>query len=44
MAPTIYRGLDVTYLSPQAADLVRYPVEHWVQDPMVWLDMVHPDD
>ena len=29
---------------PQAADLVRYPVEHWVEDPMVWFDMVHPDD
>jgi PAS domain S-box-containing protein len=37
-------GIDITYLSPQAADLVRYPVEHWVQDPLVWLDMVHPDD
>jgi PAS domain S-box-containing protein len=37
-------GIHITYLSPQAADLVRYPIEHWVRDPMVWLDMVHPDD
>ena len=36
--------LDVTYISPQAADLVRFPVEHWVEDPMVWFEMIHPDD
>jgi PAS domain S-box-containing protein len=36
--------LDVTYLSPQAADLVHFPVEHWVEDPMVWFEMIHPDD
>ena len=36
--------LDITYLSPQAADLVHFPVEHWVEDPMVWFEMVHPDD
>ena len=37
-------AIVITYLSPQAADLVRYPVEHWLEDPMVWLEMVHPDD
>jgi PAS domain S-box-containing protein len=36
--------LEVTYISPQAADLVRFPVEHWVEDPMVWFEMIHPDD
>ena len=43
MAPTIYRGSTSRTSAPKR-DLVRYPVEHWVQDPMVWLDMVHPDD
>ena len=37
-------AIVITYLSPQAADLVRYPVEHWLEDPTVWLEMVHPDD
>ena len=36
--------IRVTYLSPQAADLVGYPVEHWVDDPLVWFEMMHPDD
>jgi PAS domain S-box-containing protein len=37
--------LEITYLSPQAADLVRYPIAHWLSDPVaVWLEMVHPDD
>ena len=46
----VYEGLDgdprldITYLSPQAADLVHFPVEHWVEDPMVWFEMIHPDD
>jgi PAS domain S-box-containing protein len=37
-------SIVITYLSPQASNLVRYPVEHWLEDPMVWLEMVHPDD
>jgi PAS domain S-box-containing protein len=36
--------LEVTYVSPQAADLVGYPVEHWLDEPLTWLDMMHPDD
>ena len=37
-------SVDVSYVSPQAADLVRYPIEHWVSEPEVWFGMVHPDD
>jgi PAS domain S-box-containing protein len=37
-------SLHVSYVSPQAADLVRYPVEHWLHDAAAWLGMVHPDD
>jgi PAS domain S-box-containing protein len=34
----------VSYVSPQAAELVRYPIEHWLHEPSVWLGMMHPDD
>lgn len=33
----------VVYISPQAAELVRYPLEHWLRE-SEWLEMVHPDD
>jgi PAS domain S-box-containing protein len=33
----------VDYISPQAAELVRYPLEHWLRESK-WLEMVHPDD
>ena len=45
----IYAGDDspptvsVDYISPQAAELVRYPIEHWLRESK-WLVMVHPDD
>ena len=32
------------YVSPQAAELVRYPVERWLEEAAVWFEMVHPDD
>jgi len=38
-APTV----SVDYISPQAAELVRYPIEHWLRE-SEWLEMVHPDD
>jgi PAS domain S-box-containing protein len=38
--PTIH----VSYVSPQAGELVRYPIEHWINEPAVWLGMMHPDD
>jgi PAS domain S-box-containing protein len=37
-------SVRVSYVSPQAADLVRYPVEHWRDDPAIWFGMMHPDD
>jgi PAS domain S-box-containing protein len=37
-------SIRVTYLSPQAADLVGFPVDHWIDDPLVWFEMMHPDD
>jgi PAS domain S-box-containing protein len=37
-------AIRVSYISPQAAELVRYPVEHWRDDPAIWFGMMHPDD
>jgi len=37
-------SIRVTYLSPQAADLVGFPVDHWIDEPLVWFEMMHPDD
>ncbi len=37
-------SVDVSYVSPQAADLVRYPIEHWINEPEVWFGLIHPDD
>jgi PAS domain S-box-containing protein len=37
-------SIRVTYLSPQVADIVGHPVEHWIDDPLVWFEMMHPDD
>jgi PAS domain S-box-containing protein len=34
----------VSYVSPQAAELVRYPIDHWLHKPQIWLEMIHPDD
>jgi PAS domain S-box-containing protein len=36
--------VNVDYISPQAAELVQYPLEHWLRESEGWLDMVHPDD
>jgi PAS domain S-box-containing protein len=36
--------LSVQYVSPQAAELVRYPIDRWLGKPKVWFEMVHPDD
>jgi adenylate cyclase len=36
--------IHVSYVSPQAAELVRYPVEDWLNDAAAWIEMVHPDD
>jgi len=34
----------MTYVSPQSADLVGYPVSYWLHDWMIWMEMIHPDD
>jgi len=34
----------VSYISPQAAELLGYPVEDWTGDRNVWFSMMHPDD
>ena len=37
-------SVGVTYVSPQAADLVRTPIDRWLGSPEVWFEMIHPDD
>ena len=37
-------AVHVSYVSPQAAELVRYPIEHWLHEPTIWFEMIHPDD
>ncbi|HEX2232861.1 MAG TPA: EAL domain-containing protein [Thermoleophilaceae bacterium] len=32
------------YVSPQAEDLLGYPASEWVEDPMLWERILHPDD
>jgi PAS domain S-box-containing protein len=36
--------VKMTYVSPQSADLVGYPVESWLRDWTIWMEMIHPDD
>ena len=33
-----------TYVSPQIEDLLGYPREEWLADPISWIRHVHPDD
>jgi PAS domain S-box-containing protein len=37
-------GLVVEYVSPQIATTVGYPLEHWLEQPERWFEMIHPDD
>ena len=37
-------SVHVSYVSPQAAELVHYPIERWLHEPEVWFGMIHPDD
>jgi PAS domain S-box-containing protein len=37
-------SLGSTYISPQAAELVRYPVDYWRDKAEIWFEMMHPDD
>jgi PAS domain S-box-containing protein len=37
-------SLHVSYISPQAAELVGFPVEQWRHNAHAWIEMMHPDD
>ena len=37
-------ALEMTYVSPQSAALVGYPVSYWLEDWRIWMEMIHPDD
>ena len=34
----------IEYLSPQLGDLIGIPTDTWIDNPMAWFDMIHPDD
>jgi PAS domain S-box-containing protein len=34
----------IEYLSPQLGDLLGMSADAWIDNPMVWFDMIHPDD
>ena len=34
----------ITFVSRQAERILGYPVEQWLDDPMFWVDHLHPDD
>jgi PAS domain S-box-containing protein len=37
-------SVTFSYMSPRSADLMGYPVERWLDEPMSWMETVHPDD
>ncbi len=37
-------SLVLVYISPQAAEIVGYPIDRWKDDPLRWFEMMHPDD
>jgi PAS domain S-box-containing protein len=37
-------SVRVSYVSPQVAELVHYPIDRWLAKPEVWFEMIHPDD
>ncbi len=38
------RPASTIYMSPQAEDMLGYPVQRWYDDPGLWLKILHPDD
>ena len=34
----------ITFVSQQAERILGYPVEQWLDDPMFWINHLHPDD
>jgi PAS domain S-box-containing protein len=37
-------SVRMSYVSPQASELVGDPIEHWLDQPSIWFGMMHPDD
>lgn len=37
-------GIKIPYVSPQVSELIGYPTEAWIDDPLRWMTMIHPDD
>jgi PAS domain S-box-containing protein len=37
-------SMRMEYMSPQAAKVIGYPIETWIDDPMRWFGSIHPDD
>ncbi|MEX0992149.1 MAG: PAS domain-containing protein [Actinomycetota bacterium] len=35
---------ETLYISPQVETILGYPSEDWIEDPVKWRDLVHPDD
>jgi PAS domain S-box-containing protein len=44
----VWRGnpetLEFTFVAPQAAELLGYPAEHWVEQSSFWVEHLHPQD
>jgi PAS domain S-box-containing protein len=36
--------IELRYVSPQMSDLIGYPNEAWSDDPISWVELIHPDD
>jgi PAS domain S-box-containing protein len=36
--------VSIEYLSPQLGELLGIATDVWIDSPMVWFDMIHPDD
>ena len=36
--------IAIEYVSPQLSDVLGVSTEAWIDDPMVWFSMIHPDD
>jgi PAS domain S-box-containing protein len=45
----VYVGADTEacstlYVSPQVEQMLGYPVEEWLEDPELWVKLIHPED
>ena len=44
VAPGTAAAVCVSYMSPQAKDLLGYPPERWIESTDLYLELAHPDD